>query len=92
MQAISDTNSPWMGVSASILNVVINQTGAHYDSMDEVYAVDCSRIRSLPDLVFTINGIQHHVPSEDYVLDFGFGEANVSACASASIQNFSLDL
>ncbi|ETN77166.1 hypothetical protein RB195_015627 [Necator americanus] len=72
-QVISDTGTSWIGAPTTAVNAVVKQTGAKYDSLNELYTVDCSTMKTQPDLIFTINGVTYNVPSVEYVLDLGLG-------------------
>ncbi|CAJ0588958.1 unnamed protein product [Cylicocyclus nassatus] len=72
-QVISDTGTSWIGAPTSVINGIVKQTGAVYDNLNELYTVACSAQKTLPDLVFTINGVTYNVPSVEYVLDLQLG-------------------
>ncbi|VDM64749.1 unnamed protein product [Angiostrongylus costaricensis] len=75
--AISDTGTSWLGLPASVVNVVANLTGAQYDPIMEEYSVDCSTVKTQPDLVFTINGVQYNVPPQEYIISLDSGSNQV---------------
>ncbi|XP_078514910.1 pepsin A-like [Lissotriton helveticus] len=65
-QAIVDTGTSLIaGLSPGISNVQ-NAIGASQSSNGE-YVVNCNSISSLPDIVFTINGIGYPVPASAYI-------------------------
>ncbi|ETN77167.1 eukaryotic aspartyl protease [Necator americanus] len=72
-QAISDTGTSWIGVPISVLSAVVRQVKAELDVMNGLYKVPCSKMNSLPDLTFTINGKEYTVPSVEYVTDVELG-------------------
>ncbi|KAB0390272.1 hypothetical protein E2I00_001133, partial [Balaenoptera physalus] len=66
-QAIVDTGTSLLaGPTNAIANIqsYIGASETSYGSM----AISCSSINSLPDIVFTINGIQYPVPPTAYIL------------------------
>ncbi|VDM52368.1 unnamed protein product [Angiostrongylus costaricensis] len=73
-QAVSSTGTSWIGAPTEIIEAVANQTGAHYDSLNKFYTVDCSTMKTQPDLVFTINSVKYNIPPEEYVLGIGVGD------------------
>ncbi|KAJ1360899.1 Inositol hexakisphosphate and diphosphoinositol-pentakisphosphate kinase [Parelaphostrongylus tenuis] len=60
-QMVSDTGTSWIGAPTKIIEAVVNQTGALYDSVNRFYTVSCSTIMTQPDLVFTINGVKYNL-------------------------------
>ncbi|KAJ1360894.1 Inositol hexakisphosphate and diphosphoinositol-pentakisphosphate kinase [Parelaphostrongylus tenuis] len=72
-QMVSDTGSSWIGAPTEIIEAVVNQTGALYDSVNRFYTVNCSTIMTQPDLVFTINGVKYNLPPNEYILDIDVG-------------------
>jgi len=72
-QVISDTGTSWIGAPATIITAVVKETGAKYDFTNQVYTVDCTKQSSLPDLIWTINGVNYNVPSVEYVIDLQLG-------------------
>ncbi|KAK6759111.1 hypothetical protein RB195_016371 [Necator americanus] len=72
-QVISDTGTSWIGAPNNVVSGVVKQTGAKYDFSNELYTVDCSTMKTQPDLIFTINGVTYNIPSVEYVLDLGLG-------------------
>uniref|UniRef100_A0A158P8I3 Peptidase A1 domain-containing protein n=1 Tax=Angiostrongylus cantonensis TaxID=6313 RepID=A0A158P8I3_ANGCA len=73
-QVVSDTGSSWIGAPTKAIEVIVNQTGALYDSLNKFYTVDCSTTKTQPNLVLTINSVKYNIPPEEYVLDIGVGE------------------
>ncbi|VDM52366.1 unnamed protein product [Angiostrongylus costaricensis] len=78
-QAVSSTGTSWIGAPTEIIEAVANQTRAYYDSLNKFYTVDCSTMKSQPDLMFTINNVKYNIPPEEYVLDIGVGDGQASA-------------
>uniref|UniRef100_A0A0K0DA53 Peptidase A1 domain-containing protein n=1 Tax=Angiostrongylus cantonensis TaxID=6313 RepID=A0A0K0DA53_ANGCA len=73
-QVVSDTGTSWIGAPTEIIEAVVNQTGANYDSMNKFYTISCSTMKTQPDLSFTINFVKYSIPSKEYVLDIGIGD------------------
>ncbi|VDM63354.1 unnamed protein product [Angiostrongylus costaricensis] len=72
-QVVSDTGTSWIGAPTEIVEAVVNQTGALYDSLNKFYTISCSTMKTQPDLSFTINCVKYNIPPEEYVLDIGIG-------------------
>ncbi|KJH53725.1 eukaryotic aspartyl protease [Dictyocaulus viviparus] len=85
-EVLSDSGMPFSAVPHHIMRALAKQTHARFDFKHLMYTVDCSTMKSQPDLVFTINGINYTVPSEAYVVDIGFGNGR---CALAFFAKFS---
>ncbi|XP_069059183.1 pepsin A-like [Pleurodeles waltl] len=65
-QAIVDTGTSLIaGLSPGISNIQ-SAIGASQNSYGE-YVVNCNSISSLPDIIFTINGVQYPVPATAYI-------------------------
>ncbi|KAK1335411.1 hypothetical protein QTO34_003197 [Cnephaeus nilssonii] len=65
-QAIMDTGTSLViGPTNSILNI-LRSISAQTTSTGE-YVVSCKTISSLPDIVFTINGVAYPVPASAYI-------------------------
>ncbi|XP_069495860.1 pepsin A-like [Ambystoma mexicanum] len=65
-QAIVDTGTSLLaGTSSGIANIQ-SAIGAYQNSNGEV-SVNCNSMGSLPDIVFTINGVQYPVPASAYI-------------------------
>uniref|UniRef100_A0AC34GS67 Peptidase A1 domain-containing protein n=1 Tax=Panagrolaimus sp. ES5 TaxID=591445 RepID=A0AC34GS67_9BILA len=66
--AISDVGKSFIGAPYWALNKVEKFTYASYDLEQDIYFVHCNRT-GLPDLIFTIGGMEYRVPQEEYILD-----------------------
>ncbi|XP_017375365.1 pepsin A isoform X2 [Cebus imitator] len=66
-QAIVDTGTSLLSGPTSPIANIQSYIGATENSNGEM-VVSCSAISSLPDIVFTINGIQYPVPASAYIL------------------------
>ncbi|XP_026309425.1 pepsin A-4-like [Piliocolobus tephrosceles] len=66
-QAIVDTGTSLLTGPTSAIANIQSDIGASENSDDEM-VVSCSAISSLPDIVFTINGVQYPVPPSAYIL------------------------
>ncbi|XP_054950365.2 pepsin A-5 [Pan paniscus] len=66
-QAIVDTGTSLLTGPTSPIANIQSDIGASENS-DGDMAVSCSAISSLPDIVFTINGVQYPVPPSAYIL------------------------
>ncbi|KAK6048309.1 eukaryotic aspartyl protease [Cooperia oncophora] len=73
-QVISDTGTSFIGAPSAAIQAITRQVGANFDLQNQFYTVYCYTMRLLPDLVFTINGMEYRVPSIEYVLDIGLGD------------------
>ncbi|XP_069059187.1 pepsin A-like [Pleurodeles waltl] len=65
-QAIVDTGTSLIAGSYSGVSSIQNAIGATQNSNGE-YSVNCNTMGSLPDIVFTINGVQYPVPASAYI-------------------------
>ncbi|VDM55066.1 unnamed protein product [Angiostrongylus costaricensis] len=79
-KAISDISTSWIGAPFSVVEAVVSQTRAIYNTEYKFYSVDCSTMMAQPDLEFTINGVEYNVPSKQYVIDIEIGDGK---CALA---------
>uniref|UniRef100_A0A0K0DNS9 Peptidase A1 domain-containing protein n=1 Tax=Angiostrongylus cantonensis TaxID=6313 RepID=A0A0K0DNS9_ANGCA len=79
-KAISDISTSWIGAPFFVVEEVVSQTGATYNTEYQFYSVDCSTMMTQPDLKFTINGVEYNVPSKQYVIDIEIGDGK---CALA---------
>lgn len=66
-QAIVDTGTSLLAGPTTAISNIQSYIGASEDSSGEV-VISCSSIDSLPDIVFTINGVQYPVPPSAYIL------------------------
>ncbi|KAI6195534.1 Peptidase A1 domain-containing protein [Aphelenchoides fujianensis] len=65
--AISDTGTAYILAPSDEFQQIINKTNAYFDFLNGMYIVDCRKIDTYPDLVFTIGGQQLSVPATEYV-------------------------
>ncbi|KAJ1357695.1 Inositol hexakisphosphate and diphosphoinositol-pentakisphosphate kinase [Parelaphostrongylus tenuis] len=70
---ISDTGNSFIRAPLYIVKEIANQTGARFSQRFGIFIVECSTTVAQPDLEFSINGVKYHVPSKEYVMDFGLG-------------------
>eukprot|EP00069_Balaena_mysticetus_P004436 bmy_17451T0 len=66
-QAIVDTGTSLLSGPTNAIANLQSYIGASEDSYGSM-AISCSSINSLPDIVFTINGVQYPVPPTAYIL------------------------
>ncbi|XP_037694402.1 pepsin A-like [Choloepus didactylus] len=66
-QAIVDTGTSLLAGPVSAITNIQSDIGASENSDDEM-VVSCSAIDSLPDIVFTINGVKFPLPASAYIL------------------------
>ncbi|XP_053417490.1 pepsin A [Nycticebus coucang] len=66
-QAIVDTGTSLLSGPTSPIANIQSYIGASEDSYGQM-VISCSAINSLPDIVFTINGVQYPVPPSAYIL------------------------
>lgn len=69
--AISDVGKSFIGAPYWALNKIEKFTDASYDLEQDIYFVHCNKT-GLPDMIFTIGGMEYHVPQSEYVLDVTF--------------------
>ncbi|XP_069326191.1 pepsin A [Eulemur rufifrons] len=67
-QAIVDTGTSLLTGPTSAISNIQSDIGASEDS-DGLLVVSCSSVDSLPDIVFTINGVDYPVPPSAYILE-----------------------
>uniref|UniRef100_A0A8C7E2Q0 Peptidase A1 domain-containing protein n=1 Tax=Naja naja TaxID=35670 RepID=A0A8C7E2Q0_NAJNA len=65
-QAVVDTGTSLLAGPANSIAKIQNFIGGSQDSNGQ-YIVNCNAINELPDIVFTINGIQYPVPASAYI-------------------------
>uniref|UniRef100_A0A0K0DFK4 Peptidase A1 domain-containing protein n=1 Tax=Angiostrongylus cantonensis TaxID=6313 RepID=A0A0K0DFK4_ANGCA len=70
-QVSADTSMSWIGAPGYIVDAVVSQTGAQFDIMYGFFKVDCSTMKTQPDLVFSINGFKYNIPPKEYLFDYG---------------------
>ncbi|KAI6238481.1 Protein CBR-ASP-1 [Aphelenchoides fujianensis] len=83
--AISDTGSSYILAPTDDLNAIVEAANAYYNGQYGLYVVDCDAPKSLPDLVFTVNGQQMNIAATEYVVDL---ELDDGKCALAIDENF----
>nr|XP_051689147.1 pepsin II-4 [Oryctolagus cuniculus] len=66
-QAIVDTGTSLLAGPTSAISNIQSYIGASKNLLGE-NVISCSAIDSLPDIVFTINGIQYPLPASAYIL------------------------
>ncbi|XP_003798803.1 pepsin A [Otolemur garnettii] len=66
-QAIVDTGTSLLSGPTSPIANIQSYIGASEDSYGQM-VISCSAINSLPNIVFTINGVQYPVPPSAYIL------------------------
>ncbi|XP_015425291.1 PREDICTED: pepsin F-like [Myotis davidii] len=87
-QAIMDTGASLViGPLDPVLNI-LKSINAHNTSTGE-YIVSCEAVQSLPDIVFTINGIAYPVPASAYIqreqTDICFCNMDIDTSGSSSL-------
>jgi len=87
-QAISDTGTSFIYGPDSDVDQIISLSGAEYDFSSGLYTVDCSTAKSLPDLVFKVNGQELHIPGNEHVVDL---ELDNNQCALGVDYGFGFD-
>ncbi|KAI6218209.1 hypothetical protein M3Y99_01722200 [Aphelenchoides fujianensis] len=65
--AISDTGTAYILAPSDEFQQILNKTNAYFDFLDGMYIVDCRKIDTYPDLIFSIGGQQLSVPATEYV-------------------------
>lgn len=58
---------PFILVGDAELKYVIQSTGAFFDDFYGVYVVPCGIISLLPNITFTIAGVDYTITSNDYI-------------------------
>ncbi|KAI6230657.1 Peptidase A1 domain-containing protein [Aphelenchoides fujianensis] len=78
--AISDTGTAYILAPNDEFQKLINQTGAFYDFLNDVYLVQCSKLDTYPDLVFTVGGQKLAVPASEYtfVIDAEYDDCGLA--------------
>uniref|UniRef100_A0A3Q2LP26 Pepsin A n=1 Tax=Equus caballus TaxID=9796 RepID=A0A3Q2LP26_HORSE len=67
-QAIVDTGTSLLAGPPSAIDNIQSYIGASEDYSSEA-VISCSSIDSLPDIVFTINGVEFHLSPSAYILE-----------------------
>ncbi|KAK9410224.1 pepsin A-like [Crotalus adamanteus] len=68
-QAVVDTGTSLLAGPTNGIASIQNFIGGSQDSNGQ-YIVNCNAINQLPDIVFTINGIEYPVPASAYIRQF----------------------
>ena len=68
VQAVSSTETSWIGAPKVDLDGIVRALGAQYDSFHQVYTLPCTAA-GLPDMVLTIGGKNYSIPQSEYILD-----------------------
>ncbi|XP_058926493.1 pepsin A-like [Kogia breviceps] len=88
-QAIVDTGTSLLAGPTSAISNIQSYIGATEDPYGSM-VISCSSISSLPDIIFTINGVQYPVPPTAYILQSQGG--CVSGFQGMNIPTFSGEL
>ncbi|XP_014648361.1 PREDICTED: pepsin II-1-like isoform X1 [Ceratotherium simum simum] len=67
-QAVVDTGTSLLAGPTSAIDNIQSDIGAKVDLLGEG-VISCSAIDSLPDIVFTINGVEFPLPASAYILE-----------------------
>ncbi|KAH7693027.1 CBN-ASP-1 protein, partial [Aphelenchoides avenae] len=51
----------------NVVDYVVVQTGAEYDFKSDTYQLPCSKIGTLPDMVFQLSSFEYRLPDKDYI-------------------------
>ncbi|KAI6243125.1 Peptidase A1 domain-containing protein [Aphelenchoides fujianensis] len=89
--AISDTGTAYILAPHDDFQMIINQTNAFYEFLNDMYVVPCSKRDSYPDLVFTVGGHQLAVPASEYtfVIDAQYDNCGLAIDWNIDENNFS---
>ncbi|XP_076971108.1 pepsin A-like [Tamandua tetradactyla] len=66
-QAIVDTGTSMLAGPVNAIAYIQSYIGASQNSYNQM-AISCSAINNLPDIVFTINGVEYPLPASAYIL------------------------
>ncbi|KAH7709508.1 hypothetical protein AAVH_23207, partial [Aphelenchoides avenae] len=50
-----------------MVDYVVLQTGAEYDNTSNTYQLPCSKVGTLPDMVFEMGTFAYRLPDKDYI-------------------------
>ncbi|KAI6242155.1 CRE-ASP-1 protein [Aphelenchoides fujianensis] len=89
VSAISDTGTSFIFAAYDDLNAIVDASNADYDFSYGLYTVDCDAAKSLPDLVFTVNGQKLSIPASEHVIDLELGGGT---CALGIDENYDDDV
>uniref|UniRef100_A0A914E3Q8 Peptidase A1 domain-containing protein n=1 Tax=Acrobeloides nanus TaxID=290746 RepID=A0A914E3Q8_9BILA len=68
-QAIADTGTSYIYGPSAAIQQIFDTLGAVYHNKSDEYTVDCHA--TLPDLIFTIRGVQYNIPKDVYIVNRG---------------------
>ncbi|XP_038675205.1 pepsin A-like [Scyliorhinus canicula] len=77
--AIVDTGTSLLVGSTSAIDTIQNRIGAT-EGYYGMYSIDCNKVNSMPDVVFTINGMDFPLPAQAYTLKSSYnGQVSCSS-------------
>ncbi|KAH7717777.1 Protein ASP-7, partial [Aphelenchoides avenae] len=65
--AILKATSALITAPPNVVDYVVVQTGAEYDWQSDTYQLPCSKIGTLPDIVFQLGTFEYRLPDKDYI-------------------------
>jgi len=71
VQAISDTGTSLIVGTPAQIQQIAQKLGGQYDKRQGIYTVDCQKAKTLPPVIFTLNGKDYPVSAKNYVLSGG---------------------
>jgi len=82
-QAMVAVDYSFIGGPQNIVDAMMREIGARYNSSYEQYQIPCNRVPTLPNLRFVINAQNHTLPPDYYMRQADIGNGNCTVALAA---------